>query len=233
MPRIQLSWLLVGSAAALRPQITRRSLGAAAPGILLAPQLSRAADGPTEALLPEAIYAGNDWIADRKLTIIEGDEQAAEIAWRALGGAGAFEVLHKEKYTAGFKPTNEKMTYNSEKFPTWASTATGSVAVDRSVEIASRGGKSVQLTSAGVKVEDIGRGQIGTKELFIADGVAFAVARAYEPAPLAKMFGIKEVVTTFAVQPDGTVGTAPTSTTKSRLHYEKPEVARNRQEGIY
>ena len=138
MPRIQLSWLLVGSAAALRPQITRRSLGAAAPGILLAPQLSRAADGPTEALLPEAIYAGNDWIADRKLTIIEGDAAAAETAWRALGGAGAFEALHKEKYTAGFKPTNEKMTYNSEKFPTWASTATGSVAVDRSVEIASR-----------------------------------------------------------------------------------------------
>ena len=138
MARIHLSWLLLATAAALRPQITRRSLGAAAPGILLAPQLSRAADGPTEALLPEAIYAGNDWIADRKLTIIEGDEQAAEIAWRALGGAGAFEVLHKEKYTAGFKPTNEKMTYNSEKFPTWASTATGSVAVDRSVEIASR-----------------------------------------------------------------------------------------------
>ena len=144
MPRIQLSWLLVGSAAALRPQITRRSLcGAApalvlAPGALLAPTASRAADGPSEALLPEAIYAGNDWIADRKLTIIEGDEKAAEIAWRALGGAGAFEVLHKEKYTAGFKPAKEQMPFNSEKFPTWASTATGSVAVDRSVEIASR-----------------------------------------------------------------------------------------------
>jgi len=39
-------------------------------------------------------------------------------------------------------------------------------------------------------------------------------------------------VTTFAVSSDGTVGTAPTSTTKSRLHYEKPEVAKNRQEGI-
>ena len=91
---------------------------------VLAPQLSRAADGPTEALLPpEAIYAGNDWIADRKLTIIEGDAAAAETAWRALGGAGAFEVLHKEQYTAGFKPTNEKMSFNSEKFPAWASTA--------------------------------------------------------------------------------------------------------------
>ena len=101
-------------------------------------QLSRAADGPSEALLPEAIYAGNDWIADRKLTIIEGDAAAAETAWRALGGAGAFEVLHKEKYTAGFKPSSQTMTFNSEKFPTWASTATGSVAVDRSVEIASR-----------------------------------------------------------------------------------------------
>ena len=62
--------------------------------------------------------------------------------------------------------------------------------------------------------------------------MAFSVARAYEPAPLAKMFGIKEVVTTFALSPDGSVGTAPTSTTKSRLHYEKPEVAKNRQEGI-
>ena len=232
MARIHLSWLLLATAAALRPQVTRRSLCGAAPALVLAPQLSRAADGPSEALLPEAIYAGNDWIADRKLTIIEGDEKAAETAWRALGGAGAFEVLHKEKYTAGFKPTNEKMTYNSEKFPTWASTATGSVAVDRSVEVASRGGKSTQLKSAGVKIEDIGRGQIGTKELFVADGVAFSVARAYEPAPLAKMFGIKEVVTTFALAPDGSVGTAPTSTTKSRLHYEKPEVAKNRQEGI-
>ena len=141
---MHLSWLLLGSAAALRPQVTRRSLCGAAPALLLAPPAllaptaSRAAEGPTEALLPEAIYAGNDWIADRKLTIIEGDAAAAETAWRALGGAGAFEVLHKEKYTAGFKPTNEKMTYNSEKFPTWASTATGSVAVDRSVEIASR-----------------------------------------------------------------------------------------------
>ena len=138
MPRIQLSWLLLGSAAALRPVITRRSLGGAASTLVLAPQLSRAADGPTEALLPEAIYAGNDWIADRKLTIIEGDAAAAETAWRALGGAGAFEVLHKEKYTAGFKPSSQTMTFNSEKFPTWASTATGSVAVDRSVEIASR-----------------------------------------------------------------------------------------------
>ncbi len=138
MPRIQLSWLLVGSAAALRPQITRRSLGAAAPALVLAPQISRAADGPSEALLPEAIYAGNDWIADRKLTIIEGDAAAAETAWRALGGAGAFEVLHKEKYTAGFKPSSQTMTFNSEKFPTWASTATGTVAVDRSVEIVSR-----------------------------------------------------------------------------------------------
>ena len=53
-----------------------------------------------------------------------------------------------------------------------------------------------------------------------------------QPAPLAKMFGIKEVVTTFALAPDGSVGTAPTSTTKSRLHYEKPEVAKNRQDGI-
>ena len=171
---MHLSWLLLGSAAALRPQVTRRSLCGAAPALVLAPHCwrrSRAADGPTEALLPEAIYAGNDWIADRKLTIIEGDAAAAETAWRALGGAGAFEVLHKEKYTAGFKPTNEKMSFNSEKFPTWASTATGSVAVDRSAEVASRGGKSTQLKSAGVKVEDIGRGQIGTKELFIADGV--------------------------------------------------------------
>ena len=173
---MHLSWLLLGSAAALRPQVTRRSLCGAAPALvlappaLLAPTASRAAEGPTEALLPEAIYAGNDWIADRKLTIIEGDEKAAETAWRALGGAGAFEVLHKEQYTAGFKPTNEKMSFNSEKFPTWASTATGSVAVDRSVEVASRGGKSTQLKSAGVKIEDIGRGQIGTKELFIADG---------------------------------------------------------------
>ena len=138
MARIHLSWLLLATAAALRPQVTRRSLCGAAPALVLAPQLSRAADGPTEALLPEAIYAGNDWIADRKLTIIEGDAAAAETAWRALGGAGAFEVLHKEKYTAGFKPSSQTMTFNSEKFPTWASTATGTVAVDRSVEIASR-----------------------------------------------------------------------------------------------
>ena len=46
------------------------------------------------------------------------------------------------------------------------------------------------------------------------------------------MFGIKEVVTTFALSSDGTVGSAATSTTKSRLHYEKPEVAKNREEGI-
>ena len=138
MPRIHLAWLLLATAASLRPQVTRRSLYKAAPALVLAPQLSRAADGPSEALLPEAIYAGNDWIAERKLTIIEGDAAAAETAWRALGGAGAFEVLHKEKYTAGFKPSSATMQFNSEKFPTWASTATGSVAVDRSVEIASR-----------------------------------------------------------------------------------------------
>ena len=136
MPRIYLSWLL-GTAAALRPQVTRRSLCGATPALVLAPQLARAA-GPSEALLPEAIYAGNDWIADRKLTIIEGDAAAAETAWRALGGAGAFEVLHKEKYTAGFKPSSQTMTFNSEKFPTWASNAQGTVAVDRSVEIALR-----------------------------------------------------------------------------------------------
>ena len=93
MPRIQLSWLLLGAAAALRPQVTRRSLGGAASTLVLAPQSSRAAEGPTEALLPEAIYAGNDWIADRKLTIIEGDAAAAETAWRALGGAGRPAVL--------------------------------------------------------------------------------------------------------------------------------------------
>ena len=54
MPRIHLSWLLLATAAALRPQVTRRSLYKAAPALVLAPQLSRAADGPTEALLPEA-----------------------------------------------------------------------------------------------------------------------------------------------------------------------------------
>ena len=43
----------------------------------------------------------------------------------ACGGAGAFEVLHKEKYTAGFKPSSQTMTFHSEKFPTWASELAG------------------------------------------------------------------------------------------------------------
>ena len=231
---MHLSWLLLGAAAALRPQVTRRSVVGTAPALvpaLLAPTASRAADGPSEPLFPEAVYAGSDWIADRKLTIIEGDAAAAETAWRALGGSGAFEVLRKEKYTAGFKATPVDMKFNSEKFPPWASPSTGAVAVDRSIELASRGGKSVALKSAGAQQEDIGRGQIGTKELFIVDDVAFSVARAYEPAPLAKMFGVKEVVTTFAVS-GGVVGTQSTSMTKSRLHYEKPSVKAQRTEGI-
>ena len=170
---MHLSWLLLCSAAALRPQVTRRSLCGAAPALVLHRRhcWRRRARGrrPDRGAAPRGhLWATTD--RDRKLTIIEGDEKAAETAWRALGGAGAFEVLHKEQYTAGFKPTNEKMSFNSEKFPTWASNAQGTVAVDRSVEVASRGGKSTQLKSAGVKIEDIGRGQIGTKELFIADG---------------------------------------------------------------
>ena len=106
MARLHLSWLLLATAAALRPQVTRRSLCGAAPALVLAPQLSRAADGPSEALLPEAIYAGNDWIADRKLTIIEGDEKAAETAWRALGGAGAFYAC--QDATFGVVPAAEE-----------------------------------------------------------------------------------------------------------------------------
>ena len=69
----------------------------------------------------------------------------------------------------------------------------------------------------------IGRGQIGTQETFLLDGGATAVrvARGFSPAPLAQMFGVTEVVTTYAVS-NGVVGGEPTSTTKSRLHFEKP-----------
>ena len=72
-------------------------------------------------------------------------------------------------------------------------------------------------------MEDIGRGQIGTSETFVLEGGATAVkvARGFEPAPLAEMFGVKEVVTTYPVS-NGVVGAEATSTTKSRLHYEKP-----------
>ena len=103
---MHLSWLLLGSAAALRPQVTRRSLCGARRRSSLHRRIGarRRAD---RGAAPRAIYAGNDWIADRNSRSSRATP-AAETAWRALGGAGAFEVLHKEKYTAGFKPTNEK-----------------------------------------------------------------------------------------------------------------------------
>ena len=134
---MQLSWLLLGSAAALRPQVTRRSLCGAAPALVLAPPHScrrprgrRAERGaaPRGHLRGQRLDRGPETHDHRGRREGRGDGVAG------AGGAGAFEVLHKEQYTAGFKPTNEKMSFNSEKFPTWASTATGSVAVDRSVE---------------------------------------------------------------------------------------------------
>lgn len=71
-------------------------------------------------------------------------------------------------------------------------------------------------------MEDIGRGQIGTSETFLVDGsTAVKIARGFSPAPLAEMFGVTEVVTTYPVA-GGVVGADATSTTKSRLHYERP-----------
>ena len=63
------------------------------------------------------------------------------------------------------------------------------------------------------------------KNYHFPTGTVISHGAGLRAAPLAQMFGIKEVVTTFALQPDGTVGSVATSTTKSRLHYEKPEVA--------
>jgi len=231
------SWLVcaAGCADALRPVASRRSVVAAAPAVLLAPAVSRAAE-PDDLLYPAAIYAGSDWIVDRKITVIDGDEKNAELAWRALGGAGAFEVLHKEQYRVGFLPSSAQATFNSAKFPQWASAAAGAVVADRAGEVAARSGATGASWGGGTlsfaasdgaryalkvldrKVEDIGRGQIGTSETFLVDGsTAVKIARGFSPAPLAEMFGVTEVVTTYPV-----AGGVATSTTKSRLHYERP-----------
>ncbi|KAH8046621.1 hypothetical protein JL720_16347 [Aureococcus anophagefferens] len=124
----------------------------------------------------------------------------------------------------------------AEPLPQWASDKGGVVGPRRSsprrerrrparrlLVLSRQGGTARQARDR--KSEDIGRGQIGYTETYIIDGkVAAKLSRGFRPAPAAPMFGGTEKVETFDVT-DGVIGATPTSTTKSRLQYERPEVA--------
>jgi len=228
--------------------MTRSRFVAGAALAPLAPLASRAA-APAglrdDALFPAAIYEG-DWVVRRKINVMDGDAAAAEAAWRAVGNAGPFEMLKRGTYRTRFVPVRDGPAYGgaADKFPAWASDATGTVAEDRVFERESRGataaswtgealtftagdGRAYSLRVVDRAVEDIGRGQLGFTETYLVDGgkTAVKLARGYKPAPAAPMFGGVEMLTTYDVV-DGAVGTVPTSVTKSRLQYERAEVAR-------
>ena len=163
---------------------------------------------------------------------------------KALGNTGPYEMLKKEAYEARFRPLSaaEPAWVKRNLFPQWASDKGGVVGTDRVFELESRGASSVSVSGDVLsfaakdgtkhalelvdrKSEDIGRGQIGYTETYIIDGkVAAKLSRGFRPAPAAPMFGGTEKVETFDVT-NGVIGATPTSTTKSRLQYERPEVA--------
>ena len=237
--------LVAGGASALRP-LARRGFVAGAVLAPVAPLPSRAAAGaaPKDAFFPAAIYEG-DFLVGRKINVMEGDAAAAEAAWRAVGNAGPYELLKKGTYATRFVAAPDAGAYagSAEKFPEWASAAEGLVAEDRAYEMEARGASAAKWTGEALtftaadgrarslrvvdrRIEDIGRGQVGFTETYLIDGGSTAVklARGYRPAPGAPMFGGVEMLTTYDVV-NGAVGTAPTSTTKSRLQYERSEVA--------
>ena len=245
--------VLLAAAEALRAPVSRRKWCAAAPlaplAPLLAPTVSRAADpAGGDALFPESIYSGN-WKIERKINVMEGDPAVAEAAMRSLGdGTGKYEMLVKERYEARFEPAQSATVpqwIKQNLFPDWAKKdALGVVAQDRVFELQSRGatgaawngdvlsftakdGAKYSLKVVDRKVEDIGRGQLGFTETYLINGgkTAVRLSRGFRPAPAAPMFGGVEKVTTYDVGKDGKLGDEPTSTTKSRLQYERAEVA--------
>lgn len=234
---------LLSTGSALR--VPRRAVAGAVAGALTTPYVplaARAADAP-DALFPASIYEGT-WVTERKINVQEGDAAAAAAAMKALGNTGPYEMLKKEAYEARFRPLSaaEPAWVKRNLFPQWASDKGGVVGTDRVFELESRGASSVSVSGDVLsfaakdgtkhalvlvdrKSEDIGRGQIGYTETYIIDGkVAAKLSRGFRPAPAAPMFGGTEKVETFDVT-NGVIGATPTSTTKSRLQYERPEVA--------
>ncbi|KAH8058546.1 hypothetical protein JL720_14042 [Aureococcus anophagefferens] len=232
---------LLSTGSALR--VPRRAVAGAVAGALTTPYVplaARAADAP-DALFPASIYEGT-WVTERKINVQEGDAAAAAAAMKALGNTGPYEMLKKEAYEARFQPlaAPEPAWVKRNLFPQWASDKGGVVGTDRVFELESRGASSVSVSGDVLSFA----AKDGTKHAPSSptasprtsaapdrlhgdlhhrrQGRGEALAR-LPPAPAAPMFGGTEKVETF----DATraIGATPTPTTKSRLQYERPEVA--------
>ncbi|KAH8044791.1 hypothetical protein JL721_12749 [Aureococcus anophagefferens] len=210
---------LLSTGSALR--VPRRAVAGAVAGALTTPYVplaARAADAPTRSSRRPSTRAR---VTERKINVQEGDAAAA--AMKALGNTGPYEMLKKEAYEARFQPSRPSPWSSGTSSP---SRGASSVSVSGDVlSFAAKDGTKHALKLVDRKSEDIGRGQIGYTETYIIDGkVAAKLSRGFRPAPAAPMFGGTEKVETFDVT-NGAIGATPTSTTKSRLQYERPEVA--------
>ena len=73
------------------------------------------------------------WDCQRTLVSVEGDAGAAEAAWRALGGAGAFKKNQPASYETRFVPPPTRATYEFE------GREIDGVVLDRGFELDARG----------------------------------------------------------------------------------------------
>lgn len=184
------------------------------------------------------------WECRRRATSVEGDRGQAEVAWRALGGAGAFATKEEERYDVVFTSSSPFARYVGAD----GTEVAGAVA-DRAFETNARrrgrgavwdlarpdvlsyveddGATTTTLTVMRRRVEPPSDRGFGSDELYRVDttrsgGVRRAVRvrrrfrRAYDAEGRRTLEGI-EIVNTYRVLDDIAGIEMPTSTTKSEL----------------
>jgi hypothetical protein len=234
------------SNAAFRHRVNRDiTIGSAAFLSLLLPNQIAYAEVLKEMIersdVPFPVSMEGDWDVITKITLVEGDVNAAEAAWRGLGGTGDFKSL-----TERFKTRLIKEGENGRN-----------TVVDRAYEMQSRIGttgrvqessssnqiKYVRVESGDVKkefslrvwqrsIEQLDNG-FGFKELVTINENGFErvaqVKRRYKPESVSGGGRISawdglEIVKTFRLL-DGVIGDLPTSTIKSRIRMERAPTA--------
>jgi len=178
-----------------------------------------------------------DWDIITKITLVEGDANAAEAAWRGLGGTGDFKSLTERFKTRLIKEVGDGRN----------------TVVDRAYEMQSRIGttgrvqessspdqiKYIRVENGDAKkdfslrvwqrsIEQLDNG-VGFKELVAINENGFErvaqVKRRYKPESASGGGRINawdglEIVKTFRLL-DGVIGDLPTSTIKSRIRMER------------
>ncbi|KAJ1450448.1 hypothetical protein M885DRAFT_532309 [Pelagophyceae sp. CCMP2097] len=184
---------------------------------------------PADVYYPSALEGA--WRCTVKRTLVEGDVSAAEAAWRGLGGSGDFKALTEgfdTRFVRVYDGVILDRSYELESRLGRGAVSAWSKAPDAAITF--KGGmiKVVQRTSERVKRVKEGDSQsaagAGFDEVFLlTDSNGFErqarVRRKLKPNGNDSIDGL-EILTTFRVL-DGVAGDLPTSTTKTRIRYDR------------